>query len=46
MKAFPICANFSGRNIADSATLHSGYKLTGAQSAPSVVRTCSPLIAA
>jgi hypothetical protein len=34
MKVFSICANFSRRNIADSATLHLGYALTGARSAP------------
>jgi hypothetical protein len=55
MKVFSIFANFSGRSIADSATLHPGYEMNGAQSTPYknlrvlrafVVRTCSSLVAA
>ena len=34
MKVFSICANFSDRSIADSATLQLGYELNGEQSAP------------
>jgi hypothetical protein len=33
-KSFLIRANFSRRNIADSAALHPGHELNGAQSAP------------
>jgi hypothetical protein len=34
MKVFSMRANFSGRNIVDSAALHPGHELTGAQSTP------------